>query len=535
MTQENYKRLQMTYGEQFLRYVLAVPDNKAFPDDITQPAEQVANLLAALSLQLPIDDDGGSMGASMALSSHFSQFVPEQQTTLANNLRAMSGGIIEDAPSTSDHVLELLSQVARDLWPVYLLPPPNQGPKLFWMSSPIGLYHHPLLNELLAAFLDDKKLRKLFPGAEPIKPGNDWTTTFNIQALWIMNSGGGGSQQLTTVVGNLFLDTVIRASMENGKLDHNGMMTHLSESLNTLRQLADGKITNVPAILGFSGVQLEEGTEITLPTGVLRQIRAIERDLILNSSSTVSVVFETTFPLQILEIGQHDLADDNWHKKFQKYGSRMEEAQRTFQHGLDQVRLSILLSSNDDEYLGSNEVCRFVANPSQPGGSSAWTMDTRTPLSFVLPVNRSQDVVDWHKLINVKHPESLNIAMKRLLSAASSRFDSNDAFIDALIVWENAFGTRTETTFRVTGALAKLIEPDDFAKRHKLQKELSTLYGVRSSLVHGGKEPDASKSWEYRQRSIAVAIDCLRRLYKDRPDLLAISSEDRSKTLLLEQ
>lgn len=532
---EPYKRLQITYGEEFLRYVLAIPEDKNFPEDVSPAAEQVVNFLTALASQLPLDEDGGTLSASMTLSSQLSQYVPEQQTVLAHQLRAMSGGALAAAPESSDTVLGLLSRVAHDLWPIYLLPPPSHGPKLFWLSSRGNLFQYPFLNELITAFLNDNSLSKLFPGVGPIGIDNELSAAFSIQSHWIVNAGAGGSQQLFTVVSNLLIDAVVRTLLRHGKLDHDEMMASVSESLNALRQLAEGMIVDVPTIIGFSGVQLEEGTEIELTAGIIRQIRPVERDLILNQGNTVSVVIETTFPLQILEVSEFDPADDNWYKNYQKYSSRMEEAQRTFQHGLDQIRLSILLSSRGDEYLGSNEVCRFVADPTRPGGFSTWAMDARIPASFVLAGDRKQDVVSWYRLITVKHPESLDIAMKRLLSSASTRFDSNDAFIDALIVWENAFGTKQETTFRVTGALAKLIEPSDFSKRNILQKELSTLYGVRSALIHGGKEPNAAKSWEYRRRSIGIAIDCLRKLYKDRPDLLAINSEERSKVLLLEQ
>lgn len=533
---ESYKRLQITYGEQFLRYVLAIPEGKNFPEDISPAAEQVVNFLTALTSKLPLDEDGGTISASMTLSSQLSQYVPEQPTVLAHQLRAWSGGEVAAVPESSDPVLEHLNRVAHDLWPIYLLPPPSShGPKLFWLSSRANLFQYPFLNELLTAFLNDDSLSKLFPGAELTDIDNEWSSAFNVQSHWIMNAGSGGSQQLFTVVGNLLSDAVVRTLLRHGKLDHDEMISSASESLDTLRQLADGMIVDVPTIIGFSGVQLEEGTEIGLTTGTVRQIRPVERDIILNQAHSVSAVIETTFPLQILEVSEFDPADDNWYKKYQKYNSRMEEAQRTFQHGIDQIRLSILLSSREEEYLGSNEVGRFVADPTRPGGFSTWAMDARIPASFVLAGEQKQEVVSWYRLVAVKHPESLDIAMKRLLSSASTRFDSHDAFIDALIVWENAFGTKQETTFRVTGALAKLIEPDDFSKRNILQKELSALYGVRSALIHGGKEPSAARSLEYRQRSIGIAIDCLRKLYKDRPDLLAINSEERSKILLLEQ
>jgi len=163
-----------------------------------------------------------------------------------------------------------------------------------------------------------------------------------------------------------------------------------------------------------------------------------------------------------------------------------------------------------------------------------WQTDPRVPASYELKEGQGAEVVRFHGLIQEKHPDSLDIAMKRILGAVSQRWDATDAFIDAVVVWENAFGTSTETTFRVTGAIAKLLEPGSADDRAKLQKELKGLYETRSRLVHGAKEPKPEEAWAQRERTIAIALDVLRKLYTERPDLLELSSDLRSAQLLLE-
>lgn len=212
----------------------------------------------------------------------------------------------------------------------------------------------------------------------------------------------------------------------------------------------------------------------------------------------------------------------------------MEESRRLFQVDIDRMRLAVVLCSEGDEHLGSIEVSRYILNPMQRGGTPSWMLEQQIPANNTLHPSKFAEVVEIHALIEAKHPESLNISMKRLLSAVSQRNDPIDSFIDALIVWENVFGTKSETGFRVTGSLARLLEEGNLANRLELQRELGKLYNIRSRLVHGEKEPDPEKSMEYRQRSIAIAIECLRCLYKDRQDLLTMNSEDRSKQLLLE-
>ncbi|WP_165788258.1 HEPN domain-containing protein [Arthrobacter glacialis] len=505
-------------------------------DGLNATAPELQVLLTDIGTPGPNEGgDGNHIQASFNTATRFSQYLPEQKMGFANQIRTLCGGSLGDVPSSTDPVLQSLRAIAHDMWPTYLLPPPAEGPRTFWMSSgPVGIYQHPELATLHRNFANDETLRPLFPSLTVPEDAADWTKWIDVQAVWTLNAGSGGSHQMMGVFGSLLLDAVLRTRLSDGELTHDGLMRELAVSLNAFRKLATKKPVHVPAIVGLSGVQLEDGQQIELASGIIRKISDLERDLLLNSSNLVTTVFETTFPLQILDISNFDPTDDKWHKTYQKYGPRFEESHRAFQHSLDQVRLAILLCSEGEEYLGSVEVSRFIFNPTQPGGSATWTMDQRQPASYIIPQTKFDEIKEWHSLIGTKHPDSLNIAMKRLLSAASQRADSNDAFIDALIVWENAFGTTTETAFRVTGALAKLLEPDDMEKRLELQKELANLYGIRSRLVHGAKEPAASKSWEYRQRTISIAIDCLRRLYRERPDLLSISSEDRSKRLLLE-
>ena len=83
------------------------------------------------------------------------------------------------------------------------------------------------------------------------------------------------------------------------------------------------------------------------------------------------------------------------------------------------------------------------------------------------------------------------MAARRLVSAISLRTDRADALIDAVMVWENLVGTTTETSFRVTAALAKLNE-NDRSGRRDVQKKLQSLYSLRSRVVHGD-EADLSK------------------------------------------
>jgi len=119
------------------------------------------------------------------------------------------------------------------------------------------------------------------------------------------------------------------------------------------------------------------------------------------------------------------------------------------------------------------------------------------------------------------------------VSAASQRLDRADALIDAVMVWENLVGTSTETTYRVTAAIAKALEPDR-TKRRALRKELSHIYDIRSRVVHGAAVEAAAVN-DAASQAIAFAIRIMQSAYKRGRSWLELSSSERADFLLLEE
>lgn len=129
--------------------------------------------------------------------------------------------------------------------------------------------------------------------------------------------------------------------------------------------------------------------------------------------------------------------------------------------------------------------------------------------------------------------DDTEIAATRLVSAVVHREHYVDSLIDAVMVWENLLGTSSEVSFRVTAALARLLEPD-VSKRRNFRKKLADVYDVRSRIVHGSKI-DPAKVNEARNLAVDVAIRALREFYRRGDRWMAMSSTERSDSLLLEQ
>ncbi|MFF8728189.1 hypothetical protein ACF073_17095 [Streptomyces sp. NPDC015171] len=522
--------LVAAFGEEFVRYVLNIPEPESLDNLAELTPTGVLNTLSSLALQ---SVHTGFIDINLIASGQLSAFMPEEGMSVVHFLRKLCGGSVPaDVADADDEVLFALRSIALDIWPVLLMPPPKiQRGAGFFMASPAGLIQHPKATEAAEIFMHDRSLSKLFPPAAGSEQGAPQPLMES--AEWIVNAGSSGTRQLVGVLSGLIYDARLRVALNGHQLTFERLSECLKDSLEALRLLADGKDVKIPAVIGFSGLSLEDGQSIHFTDGVLRGVRPAERGILLNNSGATGAVYETHYAVRILHVYKSNPGSDDWAKPFMKYRARIEESVRSFEYSLDKVRLALLLCSDEGTLLAPKEETRLIIDPANMGGASYWSASEHTPANNQLPADKHGEVIAMYDVIRKKHPESLNIAMKRLLSAASSRWNSNDALIDALIAWENMFGTRTETTFRVTASLAKILE-ETTEKRLELQKELNKLYAVRSSMVHGAKEPDPDTAAKNRERVIRVAIDGLKALYNERPELLSMPPEDRSKTVLLD-
>lgn len=142
------------------------------------------------------------------------------------------------------------------------------------------------------------------------------------------------------------------------------------------------------------------------------------------------------------------------------------------------------------------------------------------------------EIQAWATRLEVLHDERLDIAAERLVRARAERNAWEDQLIDSVIAWENICG-RGETTFRVTAALAKLLERPG-SDREKLLSTLGAVYGDRSALVHGRgiKRPATISS---ARAATAIARSALRTIYLEREALIPFSADERATQLLLQE
>lgn len=458
------------------------------------------------------------------------QYHTPAQTSVPNALRQKCGGAIE-AKDSADPVESVLFKLARDTYPACLIPPPASSAAYGFSQASTSVYQNPHCREAVLAVLSDPSLSKLFPGApEPdSRSGIEFGAGITSDIVW--SNGSGGSLQLIGVVTGILDYAARRISVMPSP---NEYFSLVAEALKTARTLAEKKPAPTSTLVGLSNFTVDQKEPITFQAGQLRS--PTPGDLAdLMGEEGVSSVLDVRSSIQILSISsfgpQADATDlDNW----ERFRPSFEKAEAARRRQIDLARLAILFAYEATS-AAPVEIATTTLIPIGSGKAVGFSVHRYLPTG-TSPIRVTEEIGNriqhWSKR-TVKHPSNLDMGMRRLLSAASARFDPMDAFVDAVICWENMFGTNQgEVGFRVAGSLAHLLEGEDPNTRKELFAEIKNLYQVRSKLVHGSKEPSIQDAHAHKNRSIEIAIRAFKNLY-DRPELLAVDSAARSNILLI--
>jgi hypothetical protein len=155
-------------------------------------------------------------------------------------------------------------------------------------------------------------------------------------------------------------------------------------------------------------------------------------------------------------------------------------------------------------------------------------------IPYELSVDESAGLQEWASLIDKAAHPSIRVAVRGCLSAAHARADPADRLVDAVIVWENLFGTSEgEPRLRISAAMAWLLGQDG-KDRRRLQLELKKLYDARSKVVHGG-DVSPEELGTSALSALSYAVQILKSLFRERPEVLGLGDgASRSLAVLLD-
>lgn len=449
-------------------------------------------------------------------------------TSPANLLRLASGGSI-DLPTTEDPVAALLLRVARDVFPVLLLPQDNEFPfSNLALSRPLFL--HPLHSELEVAILADEDLKRLFPSES--EHSGRYGMTFR-------STGAGGSVQSSMLHQLVIQDAWKWIEFSGADKTISSLAQGILVTLDRVRRALREEEVEVQVAIGFAGLLLPEGSVLDLPNGRLRSATPKDLDFVPSglpgklshttedgTSITIDyagdVVLETSVPYRVVVSD----SEDGWPAS--EWG--------TLERRIEAVTLAALLAFKRWPTATMVPTWRILFDPLSHGPMLSWSDPRGGPglTPFAATLADGETLRDWIIRVDGGRRKSMEIGIRRLISATTQRRDAVDGLVDAVIVWENLFGTRQgEVTMRVAASLAWLLESDT-ESRERRYSEVAKLYNVRSDVVHGNRIVPSEEAVAANRSAIEVALEAFRVLLTERADLLDLSGGDlRSRRLIV--
>lgn len=305
-----------------------------------------------------------------------------------------------------------------------------------------------------------------------------------------------------------------------------GLASLVIENYEELKRAVRGESVRTHMIYGLTGVTIPQDVRILTPWGIIKSApvpapESLATSVTAHTAQTTAVLIRQRLTKFKLARGEGSTGPPA--------GLEVYFAEERRIHEL--LPLAFALATADITRCAPQTTFRTDIAPfsSGWGSGSSW----RPPRAHTIQLSADQvsSVEEWARRVDSQHSEGLQVAAKRTVSAIAERTDKADALIDAVTVWESLVGTRSETVFRVTAALTRLLEPNSDA-REAFRKRLGSMYDMRSRVVHG-EVVDSESLASAADGAIDIALAATRALYERGGDWLTMKSTSRADRLIL--
>ncbi|AUG79303.1 hypothetical protein CFP65_4562 [Kitasatospora sp. MMS16-BH015] len=431
---------------------------------------------------------------------------------------------------------EVVREIALDLYGAFLLPPEIPDvPGLGFNGAVVrGFFGHPARERLDDLLMQDAAVAKVFAG-----PG---VSGFGPAGYVRTNAGSGGE---------LHLNGLVRAALDRA-WDHGlqppvptGFSAAAADELRSMLAILRKENKTATARVHLTGVLLPEECELELaevrirattdseyrqaPGGIRGKLSGTVGDgepVVIDYSGDIAL--EIPYPYVFNTKPPKNDTDFSWLEQ--------NNPGETIQQVLTRVRFALLLAvKREQARVQVVPAWQILRDPLAEAQSMTWWDNRSTGLT---PIRLTREEADawahWYGRLKTPGIEKIDLGIRRVLRALSERRDPADVLVDAVIAWENLFGTKDgEPTFRITMCLATLLE-SDVAERGALRTELAKIYDLRSKIVHGSADLKVADV-PVCHRALDVAVDAIKALVDQRPDILRLTDGGlRSVRLLLE-
>lgn len=354
--------------------------------------------------------------------------------------------------------------------------------------------------------------------------------SFAYQFGYILDNGAVnitfGDDVVKSIIVRAFYNCCFRMKYEIGDV-----INEVKSNVEKLRKIASEQEIEFSTFLGIYGLRLAEVEEFQLSENcILRKIDSLHNPIqkINRTTSITSTDISSCIIIGcILELKQK-VKGKALPSDFKSSSFHNDEISKTIQN----LKYSLVFSLNQS-YAPMKET--FIDVDLPMFSLYPYFHDDRSAGGSVMTNTQLRELKEWFNLINSIELNYVKVPLKRLQYAIFGRKDPEDSILDAFIAWEGMFSESFETTFQVTGTIAKFLE-DDEIKRRDLLKRLKDLYGFRSHLAHGNPEEHKllkkENMTDLQKEIIGIGIQCLKKLLKDK-ELLKLKPKERINKLLL--
>lgn len=437
---------------------------------------------------------------------------------LLSDIYALCGGEEKKIEDKGDPILNAITLLCEAAYPYTLIPYTGMG----WRSTYIpSIYSTKIEQDFKDAVLEDAIFRKLFNGSID--------TPLMIHGNTYDSLGRGGGVQLAVFSRIILENASIISKFRDGSF--NAFFDAACEQLIAIRGAIEGNSVTVPAFALFVGTGMPEGHNLELENGTLHPVCQKHFGLFPKNAlpskteeGIIGMIFETTVEYKLF------IVPENWKRKGKKWP--IDFTRDNFDEELQNIALGTTLATIGDEPVKARNTAEILFSPLSVSGASYRTGSRGASTTRILRPDEFEEVGKWIRASNKTDTSKIRLSIRRYLNATNERLEDDDALIDAVIGLENLFGERSEISFSVSNSTARLLGNNE-AEKTEIFEEVKKIYTARSKIVHGQKELTYDEKKKYRDRAVFYLANSLKKLLKDKPELLRLSASDRVKKIAL--
>lgn len=455
-------------------------------------------------------------------------FSPQGQHVF-NIWHTQMGGIWPSLAEVKDELIKNLAILALGVYPLFLikLPINSISAQAFQISHPAlsAIYKMPEYKKILENIRNDSVLGNIFFQINE-NPLNTITRYRSSNVL--------GQPVQLSLLPSLIIHKAYLLAKLSGSINQINIIRSVSEVIRMLRSVAEREEIELPLVLGFSNVNLNGLDSFVTKLGTIETYHGEWLELMPPLSNALRpiqdqyLILKTKYPFKGKFITDQTEWEKSSHEEQQKIQVYVENLQRY-------LSLTFALGIEKNRPVSIIHHWTLLFDPLSWGLDLNWKNSFITPLyPYSVTPKDVESIQSWSKIITSANNEKLKTAIFRILSAINERTNPVDGFIDSMIALESLFGGNTELNLRISSSIARLLG-NSLDERKLLQGRVKELYDDRGRIVHGSdKKFNSQEIFQKRDECIKITLDCLRKIYKFRQDLISSTSIDRSNRLLIE-